>query len=115
MELISKFCDARAILSTDPNSQAWFEICEKLLQDNTVDVLFFLCQEAVKSGDIFALMIEKKYSVGAFKVALELLERMKQRVGTNLDYYLDEKILKKLDKNHKAHHNDNESIEEKIH
>lgn len=38
MELVSKFCEARELVKKDPNSNAWIEICEKLLQDGGIEV-----------------------------------------------------------------------------
>ncbi|KAJ3415634.1 hypothetical protein HDV05_004510 [Chytridiales sp. JEL 0842] len=85
---IETFVSARALAKTDPPEM--FRICDRLLQEYDIE-------RAVRTGDIFALMIESHYANGNLAKAKDLLHLMQTRVSaSNLDYYLEPSILRSL-------------------
>ncbi|KAJ1549646.1 hypothetical protein HK096_011230 [Nowakowskiella sp. JEL0078] len=89
--MIGKFVDARLLAKTDRESM--IKICESLLEDPD-------CDNGVRTGDIYGLMIESNFSHGFHDKAAELVKKMKVKLGhkVNLDYYVDAQILSVLQK-----------------
>lgn len=90
IDMISRFVQARKLEKTDPNEM--FKICQHLLQQPEIE-------SAVRIGDVYALMIETAYVQGLHDQAMELLKKMRSRIGQSapLEYYLDSQILLDLD------------------
>jgi pentatricopeptide repeat protein len=108
IQYIETFVSARTLAKSNPSEM--FRICEQLLQEYDIEVYrslflsekkcfvgkgsyllssFYNKQRAVRSGDIFALMIEAHYANGSLNKARDLLHLMQTRVSaSNLDYYL---------------------------
>ncbi|KAJ3331298.1 hypothetical protein HDU76_003527 [Blyttiomyces sp. JEL0837] len=103
--LIEMFVAARAAAKT--NIPDMFRLCDQLLQEPDVE-------SAVRSGDIFALMIETQYASGNIQKAKEILRVMQTRVSAvNLDYYLDANVLKAL-KDKPQESSKDDDVEEEI-
>ncbi|KAJ3242971.1 hypothetical protein HDU78_000924 [Chytriomyces hyalinus] len=102
---IETFVAARS--SNNPSEMVG--ICDQLLREPEID-------RAVRSGDIYALMIETHFSHGNLARARELLVEMQSRIASmNLDYYLDANILRALrnsDPTAKSAQRDEDDIEE---
>ncbi|KAJ3377487.1 hypothetical protein HDU92_008241 [Lobulomyces angularis] len=109
MDLIKQFVEARNIVKLDPSSPKWVAICEKLLAEPDID------ESGVKSGDIYAMMIETHYSATFYEPAFNLLQRMKEKVSSaNIEYFLDNRIVQALDKNERKLMEVNDDIREDI-
>ncbi|KAJ3093177.1 hypothetical protein HK102_003585 [Quaeritorhiza haematococci] len=89
VDLVSKFVEARKFAKS--HAVEMFHICEQLLQELDVD-------DAVRIGDIFALMIEEHYANGSLPQAAQLLNRMKAQLSqNNVEYYIDKRIIQAVD------------------
>ncbi|KAI8819835.1 uncharacterized protein EV422DRAFT_87782 [Fimicolochytrium jonesii] len=85
---MAQFVHAREIAKTD--TLLTFQICEQLLQMPDID-------DAIRKGDIYALLIELHFSNGYYPQALDLLNRMEASLpGVNVAYYVDERIIQAL-------------------
>lgn len=80
--LISKFVEAKAS-RRDPGKMV--AICEALLQDPMIE-------DAIRSGDCYALLIEHSYSVGNYQDSYQYIKEMKEK-NIQLQPYVDREIL----------------------
>ncbi|KAJ3192140.1 hypothetical protein HK101_006975 [Irineochytrium annulatum] len=102
------FVNAKRLART--NAAEMFKICGALLEEGDAE-------QAIRVGDIFALMIESHYASGDLKSAEHVLEMMKMRVSAaNLEYYLDADVLRILGGNQQQFHYDQSEVpEEEFH
>ncbi|KAJ3044635.1 hypothetical protein HDV00_001561 [Rhizophlyctis rosea] len=88
LQLIGQFVEARKLAKAD--SVAMFQMCENLLNHPDVD-------DAVRVGDIYALMIESHWINGYREQAFDLLHKMRQRISNvPIEYYVDPGIVQEL-------------------
>ncbi|KAJ3047714.1 hypothetical protein HK097_011283 [Rhizophlyctis rosea] len=88
MQLIGQFVEGRKLAKTD--TVTMFQVCENLLGHADID-------EAVRVGDIYALMVETHWMNGYREQAVELLNRMRGRIANvPVEYYVDPGILREL-------------------
>ncbi|KAJ3249316.1 hypothetical protein HK104_007674 [Borealophlyctis nickersoniae] len=92
MDLIGQFVEARKLAKTD--SVAMFRVCETLLGMPDID-------NAVRIGDLYALMIESHWVNGYHQQAYDLLQKMRARISNvGIEYYLDARMVEALVKAH---------------
>ncbi|KAL4454946.1 hypothetical protein ABPG74_006328 [Tetrahymena malaccensis] len=110
LNLVQKFVQARALFSSDP--QQMKQICEDLLAQPGID-------QSVRSGDIYAQIIEYYYQVKNFSQAFDYIKKMQQK-RIILAPYLDQEMLQQIlesqgvSLNSKNKNNDDEFIEEDV-
>jgi len=84
--IIEKFVQARKLLDRNPANMV--EICEDLLRTRDLD-------EAIRSGDCYALLIEYYYSENNFEQAYQYLKQMEQR-NIEVEPYVEKRILSEI-------------------
>jgi len=83
IQIIEQFVKARKIAKKDPESMVG--ICETLLQEPMVE-------EAIRSGDCYAMLVEYFYSKRSFREAYGYLQEMEDR-RIPLNPYLESSII----------------------
>eukprot|EP01002_Notosolenus_urceolatus_P015452 NODE_7_length_4446_cov_23.596543_g6_i0.p1 GENE.NODE_7_length_4446_cov_23.596543_g6_i0~~NODE_7_length_4446_cov_23.596543_g6_i0.p1 ORF type:complete len:1437 (-),score=556.32 NODE_7_length_4446_cov_23.596543_g6_i0:134-4204(-) len=84
LDIVEKFVTARKMVKTDP--MAMVRMCNELL-DDTPDV-----DEAIRVGDVYALLVEFYLQLKEPKQAYSLITKMKTK-NIPLSYYLDRKLV----------------------
>lgn len=84
--LTEKFVQARRVAKSDPDSMV--AICETLLQDPIIE-------EAIRSGDCYAMLVEYFHSRGMYKEAYQYLQEMEDK-KIPLHPYVDAAIIDKV-------------------
>jgi intraflagellar transport protein 140 len=82
--LVERFVEARKLVKQNPNEM--INICHQLLDQPNID-------SALRSGDIFALLIEFYAQQKNYKAAYEVVQKM-QRARIILSPYLDPALIK---------------------
>ena len=77
------FVNARKMAATKPEEM--MKVCEKLLETPSID-------NYIRSGDVFAQMIEYYYSQEKYQQAYQLLNKMKSK-GIMINPYLDQEVI----------------------
>ncbi|KAI9098081.1 hypothetical protein DFS34DRAFT_619554 [Phlyctochytrium arcticum] len=106
IDYVARFVEARGYSKTD--TVTMMKCCEELLALPELE-------EAVRLGDIYALMIETHHANGYIDAARELLSRLRTRMGgagVNLEYYIDKEVLKHLEDGAVGGEDDGEEFEE---
>jgi hypothetical protein len=88
VQIVEAFVTARRLLSTTPNQA--LEICQTLMQEEPVEI-----EEAIRLGDVYAMVVEYYHALGNDEVVSTLLEQMKER-GIDISFYINEAIWKGL-------------------
>jgi intraflagellar transport protein 140 len=83
LNYLDQFVNARKIASTSP--QEMVKICEKLLEAPSID-------NFIRSGDVYAQMIEFYYAQENYQQAYQLLSKMRGK-GIILNPYLDQELI----------------------
>jgi intraflagellar transport protein 140 len=79
IHLMERFINARELVKTHPEDM--IRTCEDLLRERDID-------RAVRTGDIYALLVEFHHGNGNMEEAYQIIERMRDR-GIDLSFYLD--------------------------
>eukprot|EP00697_Spironema_sp_BW2_P001571 gnl/Spiro4/12110_TR6391_c0_g1_i1.p1 gnl/Spiro4/12110_TR6391_c0_g1~~gnl/Spiro4/12110_TR6391_c0_g1_i1.p1 ORF type:complete len:1454 (+),score=330.60 gnl/Spiro4/12110_TR6391_c0_g1_i1:59-4420(+) len=80
--LVEKFTRARSLAKTDPNEL--IRICKELIRANN--------EEAVRVGDVYALLVELFYSQGDMERAYQVMQRMQEK-GLDLADHLQLRVV----------------------
>lgn len=83
---IVRFVEAKHASEEEEGSQNVVSLCEGLLQDPNIE-------EAVRLGDIFALLVEYLSLKGHYEDAYRYLQSMQDRGITPLQSYIDPQVL----------------------
>jgi len=80
--LVERFVQARKLIKDDPSETV--QICTQLLQSDIKDI-----SNAIRIGDVFALLIEYYYKINDYQKSFTLIEQMRDR-NIILSPYLDQ-------------------------
>eukprot|EP00981_Chlorochromonas_danica_P002590 scaffold504_cov189-Ochromonas_danica.AAC.25 len=86
MMKINKFLEAKQSMAN--NGTTLITICEALLQDPEID-------EAVRLGDVFAMLIEYNVQRRQYREAYDYLQEMQNR-KVNVGHYLDQAVIEEV-------------------
>lgn len=95
-EFVEQFVNARALIKPGEPCPRMVEMCNDLLSRSDPSHMDAqLLEQAVRVGDIFALLVEYYDKLGQSAQAYALIERMSQQ-GIELTYFLEPTLVEKI-------------------